>query len=109
MQVVQQVLSDFVAKGPTEAEMQAAKANLTGSFPLRIDSNRKLVANVANIAWNNLPLDYLDTWNSHISALTAQQVQAAFAGLIHPDKLAVVVVGAKAAAPGQAAAASAKP
>ena len=82
--------------------MQAAKANLTGSFPLRIDSNRKLVANVANIAWNNLPLDYLDTWNSHISALTAQQVQAAFAGLIHPDKLAVVVVGAK---PGQAQAA----
>ena len=103
VQVVQQVLSDFVAKGPTEAEMQAAKANLTGSFPLRIDSNRKLVANVANIAWNNLPLDYLDTWNSHISALTAQQVQAAFAGLIHPDKLAVVVVGAK---PGQAASAT---
>ena len=109
VQVVQQVLGDFVAKGPTEAEMQAAKANLTGSFPLRIDSNQKLLGNVANIAWNDLPLDYLDTWSSRIAALTAQQVQAAFAGLIHPDKLAVVVVGAKpaSAAPADAAAGAA--
>ena len=93
--VVQQVLSDYVAKGPTEAEMRAAKANLTGSFPLRIDSNRKLLANVANIAWNQLPLDYLDTWNAQVQAVSANDVKAAFAGLIHPDRLAVVVVGAK--------------
>ena len=49
-------------EGPTEAELKAAKDNLIGGFPLLIDSNRKLLDNVANIAWNDLPLDYLDTW-----------------------------------------------
>jgi len=40
--------------------LQAAKANLIGGFALRLDSNRKLLDNVANIAWNGLPLDYLE-------------------------------------------------
>ena len=46
--------------GPTEAELRAAKDNLIGGFALRIASNKKLLGNVANIAWNDLPLDYLD-------------------------------------------------
>jgi zinc protease len=58
--VVQEVVQEFVRNGPTVAELQAAKSNLTGGFALRIDSNRKLLDNVANIAWNRLPLDYLD-------------------------------------------------
>ena len=56
------VIRDFVAQGPTPEELQAAKDNLIGGFPLRLDSNAKLLANVANIAWNGLPLDYLETW-----------------------------------------------
>jgi hypothetical protein len=64
VQVAREVLADFVAEGPTEAELQAAKDNLIGGFALRIDSNRKLLGNVANIAWNGLPLDYLDTGRS---------------------------------------------
>ncbi len=56
IQVAQDVLARFVADGPTAAELQAAKDNLAGGFALRIDSNRKLLDNVANIAWNHLPL-----------------------------------------------------
>ena len=59
-----EVLAKFVADGPTEAELKAAKDNLIGGFPLLLDSNRKLLGNVANIAWNDLPLDYLDTWTA---------------------------------------------
>jgi len=61
VKVVREVLSNFVSQGPTQAELQAAKDNLVGGFALLIDSNRKLLGNVANIAWNNLPLNYLDT------------------------------------------------
>ena len=57
VQLARQVVSDFVASGPTEAELQAAKDNLIGGFALRIDSNRKLLDNISSIAWNNLPLD----------------------------------------------------
>jgi hypothetical protein len=47
-------------QGPSDEELAAAKANLTGSFPLRLDSNRKILDNVAVIGFYGLPLDYLD-------------------------------------------------
>ena len=68
VQVSREVLARFVAEGPTAAELKAAKDNLIGGFPLLLDSNRKLLGNVANIAWNDLPLDYLDTWTARMNA-----------------------------------------
>ena len=93
VQVAQQVLADFVANGPTEAELRAAKANYLGGFALQLDSNRKLLGNVANIAWNNLPLNYLDTWPEHIEQVTVAQIKAAFQRKLQPEKMVTVVVG----------------
>jgi zinc protease len=94
LDLVRSVVARFVKEGPTEKELQAAKANLIGGFPLLIDSNRKLVGNVANIAWNGLPLNYLDTWTQRVQALTTVDVQAAFARKLQPDTMATVVLGA---------------
>lgn len=91
--VTREVLSKFVAQGPTEAELQAAKDNLIGGFALRIDTNRKLLDNVANIAANNLPLNYLDTWTSRVDKITVADVKAAFARHLQPDRMVTVVVG----------------
>ncbi|MEG1769162.1 MAG: pitrilysin family protein [Comamonas sp.] len=93
VKVSQQVLAEFVAKGPTDAELRAAKDNLIGGFALRIDSNRKLLSNVANIAWNDLPLDYLEHWTKRVEALTADEVRAAMARMLQPDRMVTVVVG----------------
>ena len=94
VQVAREVVARFVAEGPTEAELQAAKDNLIGGFALRIDTNRKLVDNVAAIAWNDLPLDYLATWTQQVAAVTREQVRAAFARALQPDRMVTVVVGA---------------
>ena len=94
VQVSREVLERFVADGPTEAELKAAKDNLVGGFALRIDSNRKLLGNVANIAWNDLPLDYLDTWTRQVERVTVDSIQAAFARKVQPSRLVVVTVGA---------------
>ncbi len=91
--VARAVLEEFVAKGPTADELQAAKANLIGGFALLIDSNRKLLANVANIAWNDLPLNYLDTWTQRVDQVTVADIQAAFARKLHPEKMVTVVLG----------------
>jgi zinc protease len=99
VQVSRDVLARFVAEGPTPAELKAAKDNLIGGFPLLIDSNRKLLDNVANIAWNNLPLDYLDTWTRQIERVTAADIKAAFARKLQPQRMVTVTVGAVAAAP----------
>jgi zinc protease len=94
VQVARDVVARFVAEGPTEAELKAAKDNFVGGFPLLIDSNRKLLDNVASIAWNDLPLDYLDTWTARIQRVTAADIKAAFARKVQPARMVVVTVGA---------------
>ena len=95
VQVSRDVIARFVAEGPTEAELRAAKDNLIGGFALRIDSNKKLLGNVANIAWNDLPLDYLDQWAKKVEALTVADVRTAMAQKLQPDRMVTVVVGGK--------------
>ena len=95
VKVARSVLEKYVAEGPSAAELQAAKDNLIGGFPLLLDSNRKLVGNVANIAWNDLPLDYLDTWTARMNAVTAAEVKAAFQRKLQPERMVTVMVGAR--------------
>ena len=99
VKVSRDVVADFVANGPTPVELQAAKDNLIGGFALLVDSNRKLLGNVANIAWNNLPLDYLDNWTQRVDKVTVQDIQNAFARVLQPQTMVTVVLGAKGAAP----------
>ncbi len=93
VEVCRDVVAKFVADGPTESELQAAKDNLIGGFALRIDSNRKLLDNVANIAWNNLALDYLDGWTDRVAKITVADIKAAFARKLQPANMVTVVVG----------------
>ncbi|WP_342616449.1 pitrilysin family protein [Rhodoferax sp. GW822-FHT02A01] len=94
LNLVREVLAKFVKDGPTEKELQAAKDNLIGGFALRLDSNRKLLDNVANIAWNDLPLDYLETWTSRVQALTTEDIRLAFTRTLQPERMVTVVLGA---------------
>lgn len=93
VEVSREVLRRFVAEGPTEAELKAAKDFLVGGFALRIDSNRKLLDNLASIAWHELPLDYLDTWTKQVERVTAADIRAAFARKLQPDRMVTVVLG----------------
>jgi len=93
LSVARTVVKDFVANGPTELELKAAKDNLIGGFALLIDSNRKLLGNISNIAWNDLPLDYLDTWTQQVDKVTAQDIKAAMSATLQPDKMVIIVLG----------------
>lgn len=95
VKVAQGVLRQFVAEGPTEAELQAAKEYLVNSFALRIDSNRKLIGNLANMAWHDLPMDYLDTWTERVKAVSVADIQRTFQRVLQPDRMVTVVIGAK--------------
>jgi zinc protease len=91
--VSREVLERFVAEDPTQAELDAAKSNLIGGFALRIDSNRKLLDNIGNIAWNGLALDYLETWTREVQAVSLNQVRAAMARKLQPARMVTVLVG----------------
>jgi zinc protease len=94
LDIVRAELQRFVDEGPSESELQAAKDNLIGGFALRIDTNRKLLDNVAGIAWNGLALDYLDTWTAQVQRVTTLDIRQAFGRALQPQTMATVVLGA---------------
>ena len=87
------MLEEFVARGPTKAELAAAKRGLIGGFPLRIDTNRKMLEQVAVIGYYRLPLTWLDDFAANVGNVTLEQIRAAFARRVDPGRLATVVVG----------------
>jgi len=94
IKVVEEVLGDFLAKGPTEKELAAAKKNLVDGLALRIDSNAKILGYLSAIGFYGLPLTYLDDFPAKIDAVTVEQVKAAFARHVKPEHLVTVIVAA---------------
>ena len=93
LKVVDSLLKDFLEKGPTPEELTASKKNITGGFPLRISSNSKILGYIAMIGFYGLPLDYLDTFNAKVDALTVADIQDAFKRRVDPGKMVTVLVG----------------
>jgi zinc protease len=94
LELARTVVAEFVARGPTEAELAAAKKNLVGGFPLRIDTNRKVLEQLASIGFYGLPLGWLDEYPARVRGVTLAQIRSAFARRVDPAKLSIVVVGA---------------
>ncbi|MCB1887939.1 MAG: insulinase family protein [Rhodocyclaceae bacterium] len=91
--VVAQTLKDFIADGPTEEELAAARDYTINGFGLRLDSNRKVLGYVAVIGFYQLPLDWLDQYPQRVAELTVAQVRDAFQRRVKPEHLVRVVVG----------------
>ena len=94
LQLVRATLREFIDKGPTPKELLAAKQNIIGGFPLRIDSNRKIVEYLSVIGFYDLPLTYLDDFSDKIDKVTVAQIRDAFKRHVNPDAMATVIVGA---------------
>ncbi len=92
--LTQSVLRDFIASGPTEQELLSAKQNIIGGFPLRLDSNKKILGYLAMMGFYHLPLTYLDDYLKAVEAVTVAQIKDAFQRRIDPDNIVAVIVGA---------------
>lgn len=93
LKLVEENLQQFIEQGPTKEELDEAKLNITGSFPLRQASNKDIVENLAVIGFYELPLDYLDKYNAHIEAVTLEQIKSAYKRRVHPEKMVTIIVG----------------
>jgi zinc protease len=92
-QVAEDVLTAFVAEGPSEEELQAARDNIINGFGLRLDSNRKILDYVATIGFYELPLDWLETYPREVAKVTVATVRDAFSRRIRAEHLVAVVAG----------------
>ena len=93
LKILMQTLETFMTNGPTAEELESAKKNIIGSFALNLDSNSKIIENIAMIGFYQLPLDYLDTYTAKIDAVTIEQIKDAFEGHVQPDKMVTILVG----------------
>jgi zinc protease len=94
LKLVKETVTTFVDKGVTEKELKAAKDNIIGGFPMRIDSNGKILSYLSVIGFYHLPLTYLADFNQEIAKVTTQQINDAFKRRVHPENFATVIVGA---------------
>ena len=90
---LEQLLRDFIEKGPTRAELALAKKNITGGFALRLDSNRKLLNQLSVMGYYQLPLDFLDEYAKKIEEVTLEDVRRVFRDRIRPEQMIRVIVG----------------
>ena len=93
LKVVQETLTDFVSNGPDDIELEKAKTGLIGGFALKLDSNKKALMNLSQIAYYGLPLDYLDNWVDRIASVTKEDVKRVLRTYFVSENMQTVIVG----------------
>lgn len=96
LEVVRLTVANFMREGPSQEEIDAAKKNLLGGFALRLDSNRKLLDNLAQIGFYRMPINYLDRWSDAVSLVTKEDIQSVLRQRFSIDRLSTVIVGGSA-------------
>ncbi len=76
----------------SEKELEGAKKYLIGSFPMRLDTQGKLVNFLSQVEYYGLGLDYPEKYPSLIQAITREEVLRVAKKYLHPEKYVLVVV-----------------
>ena len=77
----------------SERELSGAKAYMTGSFPLTIETPDAIATQVLNVLFYGLPVDQLQTFRSRVNAVRPDDIERAARSYLKPDRLSVVLVG----------------
>jgi len=77
----------------TEVELMRAKDSILNSFLFRYDTKDKILAERELLEFYGYPADYLETYRAGLEKVTLADLLSAAKKYIHPDKLAVLVVG----------------
>lgn len=88
---IRRIQSDLVS----EKELADAKAYMTGSFPLRLDTSAKIAGMLTSIEVYNLGLDYPERYPMIINSVTRDDVQRVARKYLQPDKMVIVVVASQ--------------
>lgn len=77
----------------TEDELKRAKEDILNSFLFRYDTRDKILSEREQLEFYGYPADYLETYHAGLEKVTLADVAAAARKYVHPDKLAILVVG----------------
>ncbi|WP_112308822.1 M16 family metallopeptidase [Pseudogemmobacter bohemicus] len=91
--VIRDEWTKIAQEGITEKELADAKTYLTGAYPLRFDGNAPIASILVGMQMQGMPIDYPNTRNARIDAVTMADVKRVAARLYQPEALRFVVVG----------------
>ena len=91
--IIKRELGLMAQKGVTAEELANAKTYLTGSYPLRFDSNEKIANQLLALQMGGLNIDYVVKRNGLINAVTQEDIARVARRLLHPDELIISIVG----------------
>lgn len=95
-QATDSILHEFERMGKepvSDEELSDSIANMTGTLPLRLETNDGVASILLNIEWYDLGLDYLRTYQERISAITKEDVQRVAAAYLRTDSYTLVTAG----------------
>ncbi|MCB6179475.1 insulinase family protein [Rhodobacter sp. Har01] len=100
IEVVRAEWARIATEGVTEQELAETKTYLTGSYPLRFSGNGPIANILVGMQLDALPLDYVNTRNAKVEAVTMDEVKRVASRLFQPQALHFVVVGQPEGLPG---------
>ena len=86
-------MHDYLENGPSQAELDRAKRESLGSFPLSAASNAAIVGQLAAIGFYDMPLTWLSDFMQDLQKLSVSDVHAAWQRHLNPEQLVVVTAG----------------
>lgn len=92
-EMMEALLKEFIAQGPTEKELAQAKQNLLGGYALQFDSNASICSEITTLGFYDLPLNHFNEYKTAVENLTIDNIKQAFQRRISPDKICIVRVG----------------
>ncbi|PAU56730.1 peptidase M16 [Pseudomonas sp. PIC25] len=93
LKLVQDIVRRYLAEGPTQKELDDAKRELAGSYPLSTASNADIVGQLGAIGFYDLPLTHLEDFMEKAQTMDVEQVKAAMARHLAPDAFVIVTAG----------------
>ncbi len=93
IEVVRDEWRRMAEEGVTPEELQTAKTYLTGAYPLRFDGNGPIASMLVGMQIQGLPIDYVNTRNDQVMAVTLEDINRVAGELLDPDALHFTVVG----------------
>jgi zinc protease len=76
-----------------QRELRDAQEYLTGSFPLTIETPGAIALQVLNAVFYGLDLNELQDYRERVNRVTVDDIQRVAQQYLHPDRLAIVLVG----------------
>jgi zinc protease len=90
------LIDTFVEDGPSQAQLEQARANILGSFALSTADNSDIIGQLGAIGFYDLPLDYLQWFNRQVRQVTVADIRDAFRRTLDVGDLAIVSIGPEA-------------